>query len=173
VEYDNKLFYANKRNNYGGLPLFVPSLKDSTQFAIIYDRVSLNSLKAEISIQDYKIFRLTYTLDYNGYSTATVAYAWNKPTFVTGLDGMYRFSPKFFTEASLFYLSGRHTLRGDGLTAVKLHDHFDINLKLHYTIDDSWNLFLHINNAAYSKYYPFYNYPSFPIQVLAGAMFKF
>ena len=71
------------------------------------------------------------------------------------------------------YQPGTNISVANGQYYTSLGSMIDGNLGFEYRYNKRLSGFLQINNVAAQRYLQFYNYPVIPIQILAGATFKF
>jgi outer membrane receptor protein involved in Fe transport len=73
----------------------------------------------------------------------------------------------------MFYRGERFAAAYNGDSFQRLKPYFDANLSVEYRYSKMVSVFLNINNIGAVQYFKWYNYPSYRLQLLAGASLSF
>jgi hypothetical protein len=166
--YDGRYSYVQ----YYNLPLFVTDSTQINRFNIVYDRrTSINELHAELGYNVNEHFNVTYTLEYFEYNLENEAQAWGMPSFVTTLGLNYNIGDKIYLKADIF--TRDRTFDMIDYETIRINGAFDANLSATYVYSQYFNFFIDLNNITAQRYYIWYDYPSYGINVLVGVDMKF
>ncbi len=174
-------------STYENYPLFVVDtaayLRNS--FSLVYDNISTVKLKGELEFVKSARLRLSVTGAYNHYKTNEQEYAWYKPAYEFEFSGRYDMQNKIVITAKatvngpVWALAPTEAVIIDGsepeftFEPEKLKGWTDINLGAEYRFNKALSFWLNFNNLTNSKYYRWYNYRSYGINLLGGVSYAF
>lgn len=173
----NLQFFRNAHKDY---PLFVNDPTDTKQFNVIYEpKLRETGGLIEVGVYPGKMFRAELTLkirslkqEFEELPWHLPNHAWHMPTMDLNIRGEFTPVDKLNVAADIFILNGAYAQLADG-TAEKLKGTADINLSARYQMLQNLGFFLNANNLLNRKYNRFYNYPTYGINFLGGAMVRF
>lgn len=173
-------------SSYENYPFFIT---DTTayllnSFTLLYDNVNAVQVKGELELIKSERLRLGLTGAYNHYKTSGQQYAWYKPAYEIEFSGRYDIQSKITVTAKATvngpvwaqtpksvetFIGGNNYI----FESQKLKGWTDINLGAEYRFTKALSFWLNINNLTNAKYYRWYNYRSYGINVLGGASYSF
>jgi outer membrane receptor protein involved in Fe transport len=120
---------------------------------------------------------------YTHYKTTDIPYAWYKPAVEFGFSGRYEFVNKIVINAKASYFgpvwaaipvagNSRSTAKYT-FESQKIKGWTDISLGAEYKFNKALSFWLNVNNLTNSKYYRWYNYRSYGINILGGLSYSF
>lgn len=176
------------RASFENYPFFVTDTSAYLQnsFSLIYDDISVVVIKGEFEFVKSTRFQLGLNAAYNHYKTTNQEYAWYKPAYIIGFTGRYNLQNKIVVTANatingaVWALAPTSDPLFDGigpapyiLTPEKLKGWADISLGTEYRFNRALAFWLNLNNLANSKYYSWYNYRSYGINIMGGVSYSF
>ncbi|MDD7914803.1 hypothetical protein [Polaribacter ponticola] len=181
-EEDKPLFIRNNSKSNGvnntsnSQPL--KGYEYGNSFNIVYDDIKTTSFFAEIEYEFPKRITLASNVQFNNYSTTNQIEAWNSPTLQTSFIGKYK-SNKWYATTNIFYLNDRKdvlyktTFPSTSNSIQKLDSFIDVNLNGGYHFNDSFSVFIKLNNILNNNYERFANFNTQGFQALGGVTYKF
>ncbi len=175
-------------STYENYPLFVTDTAAAllNSFTLLYDNISTVTLKGELEFVKSSRLRLALNGTYTHYKTLDQEYAWYKPAYEFEFTGRYNIQDKIILTTKVTVNGAVWALvpalgnAGDKiaasayvLKAEKLKGWADINLGAEYRFNKALSFWLNANNITNSKYTRWYNYPSYGLNLLAGASYSF
>jgi hypothetical protein len=165
---------------YGGFSrllddvFYVNSFFDTsiTTFNPVYYDNSQFNIHAEAQYMQGEKMAVTFKTDYFSYNLPDSLKPWFRPSILLSLGGKYNIADKIFTKAELYYTGSRTAPRIDG-TTTELKSYIDLNLGVDYQYSKILTIFLNVNNLTASRYFKWYNYPSYRLNVLGGVTYSF
>jgi hypothetical protein len=164
----------------GNLPMFVNLTNTAdNKFAIIYDNADIVRLNGEITYQQSEKLGIVLSGNYYNYTLKNEDKAWEKPSYDLSLTANYHFNDKIILKADFKGLFGIYATKCEKSNNIlvtvpdKIDDIFDINLGGEYKITGQLNAFVNLNNLGFTKYYRWYNYPSYGFNFIAGVSYAF
>jgi hypothetical protein len=85
----------------------------------------------------------------------------------------YNIQDKIFFQADIFAQSGAYTILPGDSTPIQLKGRVDANVSVTYNYRKNMSFWIALNNVTASKNTPWYNYPSYGFQAMAGVKMKF
>lgn len=175
-------------STYENYPFFVTDTSALllNSFTYLFDDISVVRIKGELEFIKSSRIRLATVGTYNIYSMGLQEYAWYKPAYELELTGRYDIQNKIILTAkatinsSVWALVPQqtpivHLNEGEQYTfdAQKIKGWFDINLGAEYKFNKALSFWLNFNNLTNSRYYRWYNYKSYGINLLGGLSYSF
>lgn len=171
----NKSINANAEMGfamYDNMPFFAPSVSDSSQFGLLYDKVNVFRLGISSSYQKNNLnARLSAT--YFGYSLTDLEIAHHRPNFQTSLSVGYTFIEKLKTELTLQQLFGLQTQNPVSETIYDLKPIHDLSISVSYQFNDRISAFVNGYNLIGQNYQRFVYYPNNGITCVVGGKYIF
>ncbi|HKR06525.1 MAG TPA: TonB-dependent receptor [Bacteroidia bacterium] len=143
-----------------------------TSFNPVYYDNSQFNIHAEVQYIQGEKSGITFKTDYFSYNLPDSMKPWFKPSILLTLGGNYNIADKIFAKAELYYTGSRTAPRIDGTTTT-LKSYIDLNLGVDYKYSKVLSVFLNVNNLTASRYFKWYNYPSYRLNVLGGVTYSF
>lgn len=158
----------------------VNSLLNNT-IGIVYDDVSVMKVAAELEFVKADKLNLAITGNYNRYyKLLDEEHPWYKPEIMAGFNGRYNIQDKIIVKLQAAYngpvwapVPVNSGLPSQQLSVRKISGWFDGSLGFDYRFNKALSFWLNFNNFTSSRYWIWYNYPSYKFNVLAGASFSF
>ena len=174
-------------STYSNYPLFVTDTNAYllNSFTLCYDDISVVKLKAELEFVRAEHLHLTLNGTYSHYKTDAQQHAWYNPDYEFELSGRYDMQNKIAIKAKVvvegpvwalkpatYPVTGRFQ-EPYILQATTLNGWADISLGGEYKFNKALSFWLNLNNLANSKYYRWYNYRSYGLNVMGGVSYSF
>jgi len=175
-------------STYENYPLFVTDTSAYllNSFTLLYDNISTVKLKGELEYVKTAHLRLGLTGTYTHYKTGDQEYAWYKPAYEFEFSGRYDIQNKIVVTAKavingpVWALVPSADPLYDGIgkvpyifTPEKIEGWTDLNLGAEYRFNKALSFWMNFNNLANKKYYRWYNYRSYGINIMAGVSYSF
>ncbi|WP_375562479.1 hypothetical protein ACE193_08005 [Bernardetia sp. OM2101] len=157
---------------YDNMPFFAPSVSDSSQFGLLYDKVNIFRLGVSSSYQKNN-FNARLSANYFGYSLTDLEIAHHRPNFQTSLSVGYTFIEKLKTELTLQQLFGIQTQNPVSETVYDLKPIHDLSLSVSYKFTDRISAFVNGYNLIGQNYQRFVYYPNNGITAVVGGKYIF
>lgn len=155
------VFYINSLNTTG-ITYYSPAYYDNKQF----------NLHVEAEYKNTDKFGIDLKTDYFSYNVPDSVQPWFRPEFLFTLGGNYNIANKIFTKVELFYTGSRTAVSIDG-KGTTLKSYVDVNLGVDYRYSKNLSIFVRLNNLTATRYYIWYNYPSYKLNAMVGASYSF
>lgn len=181
-EEDKALFVRNNsksngvNNTYNGF--LIKGYEYGNSFNVVYDDVKSASFSAELEYDFTKKITFATNIQFYNYTTTNQTEAWNLPTYQTSLTGKYK-SNKWYATTNIFYVNERKdllyntTYPSTASNIQTLESFVDVNLNGGYHFNDSFSVFLKLNNVLNNNYQRFANFNVQGFQALGGITYKF
>ncbi len=155
-------------------PLFINNVNDISKFDVLYARGRLNIMKPMLEVAYRVNSNLDFTLfgEYNMYEVEVEEKAWHMPRWYASFTTRLKIGDKVFLNARIYAIDGVYAKLPDG-TPEKLKGTVDINLGATYKFSKSFSFFANLNNLASMKYEPYYRYPTYGFNCMAGVIFTY
>lgn len=160
-------------------PFYFANLEIPTTFAVVYDKATLLNFKGSLEYKQSEKINLAFNADYNNYNTDQLNEQLYIPAFRFGLAGQYSIAEKITIKADVFYNSD---VTGNNYTAdssrvysnfVTIKSWFDANIGVDYRYNKVLSAFISLNNLGFSRYFRWYEYPSYRFLGMAGVTYSF
>jgi hypothetical protein len=169
------------RDEISDMPLFVSDFNFATgynRFTVIYDngQLRVNGLTTELDYKASDDFDIFGRADFKQYQMATVAEAWNLPTFKLTGGATIHISDKVNVTATLFARNGAHDpypLDGTIAKPSTVGSTVDASGEAEYKITNRWSVFVHANNILNARNQQWLYYPDYGFNIFGGVGFKF
>ncbi|WP_197474511.1 hypothetical protein [Tenacibaculum ovolyticum] len=168
---------SNGTNNAGTNAFSFLGYEYGNSFNTTYDDIKLMTFFGEIAYDGIKNLTLGVNGKFNKFTLTNELEAWNAPKIEGELFGTYKVE-KWFAGANLFFVGQRkgklhEILPLDTFTTVDIDSYFDINFNGGYHFNDSFSVFLNLNNVLNNSYQRFNNFNVQGFQAMGGLTWKF
>ncbi|NIJ44101.1 hypothetical protein FHR24_000540 [Wenyingzhuangia heitensis] len=175
ISYSTEASYKQVKNkalfvHYNSEDTVTQPFQLGNSFAVIYDDVSVFSLKGAIEMMFSKQLTGGVLATVNSYSPDVQAEAWNLPNMTIETYANYTHN-KWFGQVGVNIIDGRDDLVEGQPT--KLDGFLDLNVKGGYKINKRLNAHVNIYNLLDNNYQSYTNYQVQGFQLVAGLSFKF
>ncbi|AFM04594.1 hypothetical protein Fleli_2215 [Bernardetia litoralis DSM 6794] len=157
---------------YDNMPFFAPSVSDSSQFGLLYDKVNVLRLGVSSSYQKNNL-TARLSANYFGYSLTDLEVAHHRPSFQTSLSVGYRFTEKLKTTLTLQQLFGIKTQNPVSETIYDLKAIHDLSISVSYKFTERISAFANGYNLIGQNYQRFVYYPNNGITMVLGGKYIF
>ncbi len=145
-------------------------------FDVVYDEVQTINAFAEVIFDYDENLKFGGNIEFNSYNLKQQKYAWNLPMLKATLLARYK-QKKWYANANIFFASDRkdelNVLPDNAITGVTNSTYFDVNIDGGYYINDTWSIFLKLNNILNSNYQKYTYFQVQGFQVLGGITYRF
>jgi hypothetical protein len=128
---------------------------------------------AEVGYRESERFNLVLSGEANSFSLDFDDQPWGIPKSRLDFTFTYNLQNKIFAKADIFATSGAYTILPGDSFSTQLQGRVDVNLSATYNYKKNIALWVAFNNITGSKSTPWYNYPSYGFQAMAGVNLKF
>ncbi len=183
ADIENNAFFAlnqskSNGNNIAGTDAFSFFGYDyGNSFNTTYDDIKQVSFFGEIAFDGIKNLSVGLNGQFNKFTLTNELEAWNAPKIKGELFGTYK-TRKWFAGANFFFVGQRkgklyEVLPSQNFSTIDLDGYFDINFNGGYHFNDSFSVFLNLNNALNNSYQRFNNFNVQGFQAMGGLTWKF
>jgi len=158
---------------------FYANFEIPTTFGVLYDKATLLNLKGSLEYKQSEKINIAFNVDYKKYNTDKLKEQLYIPAFRFGMSGQYAIAEKIFIKADVFYNSD---ITGNNYTSdssqvssnfVNIKGWFDANVGIDYRYSKVLSAFVSVNNLGFSRYFRWYEYPSYRFLGMAGVTYSF
>lgn len=178
--FNMELSWTTFKNDYFYVSLFdknQPQTHYLNNFIVINDDGNLLNFNGQLtySISPKVNFYMAY--QYNNYNLESLAKPTGKLLQQLRTGGSYLIKERFKPWFEVIYVGKREALSiSSGFSAVdniELNSFIDLNLGMDYFHTENISAFIKITNLLNNKYEYFYNHPTYGIEIMLGAGYKF
>lgn len=154
--------------------LFVNDSIDPSKFDVVYSsgRTSVLNPHAEFGVRVNGNLEFLVSGDYRMYELQGDAQAWHLPRWNVNFFTKYSIAKKIFLQMNIVALDGVFAKLPNG-QQKQLNGTVDISIGATYKLSKYFSFFANLNNLASIKYQPFYNYPTYGFNGMAGVIFTY
>jgi hypothetical protein len=147
----------------------------SNNFSVVYDDVKVIGLLGEVSYELNQQINLKFVYRYNKYTNSAITTAFYKPENQLKITGEFDYNEKLKFTSSIYYVGERmaSTYLASKETIHILSPYVDLNVGGIYKINDSFEVFVQLNNLLNWQYERFYNYPVNGVEFYGGITVRF
>ncbi len=148
---------------------------DQSTFEIDYLTTTnlIHSFNAQLDFVSSKNLLFSIYGKYHLFSFDMFDQPFHYPNLDVGLKAKFNMMDKLDVELALTYLDGIYAPVISATNAsIKLNSIFDVNLAANYKINNSFSVFMKMQNILGNQYQYYYQYPSKGFQFLAGISFS-
>ena len=150
-----------------------------TTFSVEYDDVTLLNANAAIEFKRNEKVSVALNAEYNHYKMDRLSRPFYVPGFRTGINGHYDIGEKILLKADFFFNSGvtgiAYTIKDSTVTAsnTELKGWIDLNIGIDYRYSKVLSAWMSLNNLGFSRYFRWYEYPSYRFIGMMGVTYSF
>ena len=148
-------------------------------FSAKYDDVTLLNGKASIEFRRNEKASVALQAEYNHYNMDELSRPFYIPAFRAGINGHYDIGEKILVKADIFFNSGvtgiAYTKKDSTITAsnTELKGWVDMNIGVDYRYSKVLSAWASLNNLGFSRYFRWYEYPSYRFIGMMGVTYSF
>jgi len=174
VNFDIQLYYDKLER----APLFITDTNSmyNNQFTVIYEDYDRLNLQMDLAYRLHDRLSFLMRANYYVYNMTEQLFPWHKPNYDFSLAANYNIQNKIFFKAEFItYGSSKVPVWDDKgvLSPQTLKAWVDLNIGVEYRYRKKLGLFVNFNNVTASRYYRWYNYPSYKFNIMAGLSYIF
>ncbi len=173
LNFDIQLYYSK----FNHAPLFVTDTNTqfNNQFTVVYDDYDQMKLQAGITYKLHEKLQFLLLANYYVYNMTTELFPWHKPNYDVSLTGKYNIQNKIIIKTALISYGSSYAPQWENgaLSTSTLKAWVDLNFGVEYRYRKKLGIFLNFNNVTASRYYRWYNYPSYKFNILGGFSYVF
>ena len=160
-------------------PFYYANSEIPTSFAVVYDKATLLNFRGSLEYKNAEKFSFAFSADYNKYNTDTLKEQLYVPALRVGISGHYAIAEKIYIKADVFYNSdvtgNMYTLESSNVYSklVNIKGWLDANIGIDYRYSKVLSAFVSLNNIGFSRYFRWYEYPSYRFLGMAGVTYSF
>ncbi|MGB1042781.1 MAG: hypothetical protein ACPGU6_05265 [Tenacibaculum sp.] len=142
-----------------------------------YDDIKLLSFFGEVAYNGVKNLTVGFNGEFNKFTLTNLQEAWNTPKMKAEVFGTYK-TENWFAGANFFFVGERKgkehaLLPTQTFNTINLDSYFDVNFNGGYHFNDSFSVFLNLNNVLNNSYQRFNNFNVQGFQAMGGLTWKF
>jgi hypothetical protein len=148
-------------------------------FGLVYDKATLLNFKGSLEYKQAEKINLALSAEYNKFNTDQLKEQLYVPALRVGISGHYAIAEKIYIKADLFVNSDvtGNTYTSDSTVVksqlVNIKGWVDGNLGIDYRYSKVLSAFVSLNNIGFSRYFRWYEYPSYRFLGMAGVTYSF
>ncbi len=173
LNFDFQLYYSQ----YEHAPLFITDTNTmyNNQFTVVYDDYDELKFQAAITYRLHEKLQFLLRGNYYVYNMNSELFPWHKPSYDVSLTGNYNIQNKIFIKAAFIsYGESYAPVWENGVqSTATIKAWMDLNFGIEYRYRKKLGIFVNFNNVTASRYYRWYNYPSYKFNVLGGFSYIF
>lgn len=155
-------------SNVNMLPLFLIDSVATNRFNTVYDSsTNILNFHIETGYTFGEKLRLLGAVDVFSYDLKNQLEAWHLPTIKSSIMARYQINDKIMVGGDIFIFNKMKAINTEG-TVVQLPGVVDINLNATYRVNESFHVFLDVNNIAAANYLRYYQYPTLGLNAIGG-----
>lgn len=174
-EIDKALFRLNPSWTDGTV-LLDKGYEAGNSFDVVYDEVTTINGFAEVIFDFNERFKFGGNIEFNTYNLDEQAEAWNLPMLKSTLMARYA-AKKWYANANVYFATDRNDvleiIPGNSVYNIVNGTYFDVNIDGGFYFNESWSVFLKLNNILNTKYQKYSNFQVQGFQVLGGIEYRF
>lgn len=162
-------------SNLDQLPIFVPSLSDSSRYTVTYDNGTINRFRLNTSLTYTPTNVSTYgaRLELNSYSVESLERAWHLPTYVFEAFTSHNINEKMIASVAVLAMGGLKAPANVNFGIANLDSFLDANIGLKYLITKRASAFVDVNNILGNEYERYLGYPVRGLSFKIGGQYRF
>ncbi len=155
------------------LPLYLTDTFKLRNFIIDYEDAGLFKFKAGLNYNRFEKIKIASTFTYFAYTNLSVSHAFQRPDFEWNTFVYAKLGTKLSIQSSIYVIGNRYARVYMEEESEKLPIIADLNLSSNYQLNKKLSFFIALNNLANQTYQRWFNYPTYGLNGVAGASFKF
>ncbi|MEM7297776.1 MAG: hypothetical protein AAF391_05865, partial [Bacteroidota bacterium] len=176
VLFKNMILDANVMiSNLDQLPIFIPSLSDSSRYTLTYDGGTIDRFRLNASLTYTPTNVSTYgaTLELNSYSMESLERPWHLPSYVFKAFTSHNINEKLITSITFLSMGGLKAPANVSFGIAALDSFLDANIGLKYLITKRASAFVDVNNILGNEYERYLGYPVRGLSFKIGGQYRF
>lgn len=181
LDHDLMLTAEGSLKRVKNMPFFINSYDSlfPTSFSVTYDDVRQLSIKSSIEYRRTEKASVALMAEFNRYSTDQLEKPFYAPRLRTGINATYSIADKIRIKADVFYNNGVYGIeyaKPDTLvtsSVIAINGWLDMNIGVDYRYSKVLSAWLSLNNIGFSRYFRWYEYPSYRFLGMAGITYSF
>ncbi len=160
-------------------PFFINNFEIPTTFSVYYDKATQFQLKGTMEYKQNEKISAGISAEYNNFNTDKLKEQLYIPSFRLSFNSHYTIADKIYLKADIFYNSSSTGLAFKTVNSVVSSDYvtlkgwMDMNLGVDYRFSKVLSAFVSLNNLGFSRYFRWYEYPSYRFLGMAGVTYSF
>ncbi len=158
-----------------------PAYRNGNSFGVVYDNLKRFTVSAGLEGYINTEFQFRGQLQYHSFDTTSESEAWNFPNLEAEVAINWSIAPQWKVDFQAFYIGERYDFQSFEPSPMYLNFDrkadleaiFDLNLAVHYTINERWLTQLKFNNILGQNYQQWFQYPTQGFQISTGVYYKF
>ncbi len=147
-------------------------------FETIYDDVDLVNLHGQLDYNQSEKTIIGLNIDFNSYNMDIAnTKPLYRPLYRIGLTGKYLIADKIEIKGDIYFNGSSYAFDYEKSTTIPAYKtikgYVDLNAGAIYHYSKILNVFVQLNNVTMSRYYQWYNYPSYRLNAIAGVTYSF
>ena len=148
-------------------------------FTAVYDNINLLNIKGSLEYKQTEKASAAISAEFNKYNMNKIKDPYYAPAFRFGLSGHYAIAEKIYVKADFFYnsdITGISYTKKDSVvtsSTINIKGWFDANIGIDYRYSKVLSAWVSLNNIGFSRYFRWYQYPSYRFLGMAGVTYSF
>ncbi|MBK7682035.1 MAG: hypothetical protein IPJ26_06000 [Bacteroidetes bacterium] len=179
LEHDLMFVGSVKWSRIKDQPFYYANFEIPSTFAVVYDKATLLNFRASLEYKNAEKISFAFSADYNKYKTDQLNEQLYIPALRVGISGHYAIAEKIYLKADVFYnsdVSGNTYISDSTIVSaqfVNIKGWLDANIGIDYRYSKVLSAFVSLNNIGFSRYFRWYEYPSYRFLGMAGVTYSF
>ncbi|MFN0188481.1 MAG: hypothetical protein ACKVQV_07250 [Bacteroidia bacterium] len=179
LEHDLMFVGSVKWSRIKDQPFYYANFEIPSTFAVVYDKATLLNFRASLEYKNAEKINFAFSADYNKYNTDQLKEQLYIPALRVGISGQYAIAEKIYIKADVFYnsdVTGNTYISDSSIVNsqfVNIKGWLDANVGIDYRYSKVLSAFVSLNNIGFSRYFRWYEYPSYRFLGMAGVTYSF
>ncbi|MBP6511091.1 MAG: hypothetical protein KA347_00335 [Bacteroidia bacterium] len=179
LEHDLMFVGSVKWSRIKDQPFYYANFEIPSTFAVVYDKATLLNFRASLEYKNAEKISFAFSADYNKYKTDQLNEQLYIPALRVGISGHYAIAEKIYLKADVFYnsdVTGNTYISDSTIVSaqfVNIKGWLDANVGIDYRYSKVLSAFVSLNNIGFSRYFRWYEYPSYRFLGMAGVTYSF
>ena len=179
LEHDLMFVGSVKWSRIKDQPFYYANFEIPSTFAMVYDKATLLNFRASLEYKNAEKISFAFSADYNKYKTDQLNEQLYIPALRVGISGHYAIAEKIYLKADVFYnsdVTGNTYISDSTIVSaqfVNIKGWLDANVGIDYRYSKVLSAFVSLNNIGFSRYFRWYEYPSYRFLGMAGVTYSF
>ncbi len=155
------------------LPLYLTDTFGLRNFIIDYEDGGLFKFKTSLNYNRFEKIKINTSFTYFSYTNLSVSHAFQRPDFEWNTFAFVKIGSKLSLQSSAYVIGNRYARVYLEEESEKLPIIADINISSNYQLNKKLSFFITLNNLTNQTYQRWFNYPTYGLNGIAGASYKF
>ena len=179
LEHDLMFVGSVKWSRIKDQPFYYANFEIPSTFAVVYDKATLLNFRASLEYKNAEKISFAFSADYNKYKTDQLNEQLYIPALRVGISGHYAIAEKIYLKADVFYnsdVTGNTYISDSTIVSaqfVNIKGWLDANVGIDYRYSKVLSAFVSLNNIGFSRYFRWYEHPSYRFLGMAGVTYSF